>query len=204
MKRQADEYRKSFLEELAEAQSAAGNGQKEAILRKLIILEYQRATFRKIKQILGKFRQGITAVEAPNAQGVWELQTNKEQIEFSCIEENKRRFTQACEIAPMLADQINILVWTATEPTAKEILKDGVTSNQELHPYIQNMAKYFQNPSSINQISRKRQLSEEEYRYMWKKVESIHPQGSGIHFGHFKYHERDNYQRRNIDICGKK
>jgi hypothetical protein len=95
LKKEADMKRNLFLEELAEAQALEGNYKKEAILRKLILIENQRAMFRKIKMILGKCRQGISAIESPNELGIWELQTEKERIEYGCIEENIRRFTQA-------------------------------------------------------------------------------------------------------------
>jgi hypothetical protein len=74
--------------------------------------EHQRLTFRRMKSLLGKFRQGVTALEILTDLG-WEITTKKEEIETGCIKENIKRFTQAQSTPPMSTDQIQLLGWKA-------------------------------------------------------------------------------------------
>jgi hypothetical protein len=64
---------------------------------------------RSIKGVLAKYRQGVTAVEAPDDDGSWKIRTTKQEIEAGCIEENIRRFTQAYNTPPLQPQQIELL-----------------------------------------------------------------------------------------------
>jgi hypothetical protein len=141
---------------LAEAQSINGHIRKEKILRQLIILEHQRAMLRKIKFVLGKVRQGVTAIESPNQLGDWELQTTKELIEIGCINENKRRFTQANGTPPVHQDQVELIGWMADTPVATEILMKGSSDSTNLHPSIRKMTKYFEMPENLSSFENTR------------------------------------------------
>jgi hypothetical protein len=118
-------------------------------------LEQQRSMFRKIKYILGEIRQGVTSIEAPDANGNWILQTNKDKIEEGCIEENKRRFTQSSQTPPLKDKQVEILGWTANTATSKEIIELGTTTNTDLHPLICNIVEYYKRPTNLQPITKK-------------------------------------------------
>jgi hypothetical protein len=77
LKKTAKQKRWNFIEHLAEIKALEGNNKKERILKQLILHESQRSTSRNIKGVLGKYRQGVTAIEVPVANGEWELRTKK-------------------------------------------------------------------------------------------------------------------------------
>jgi Reverse transcriptase (RNA-dependent DNA polymerase) len=199
-KKQADAKRQSFLEQLAETKADEGNFRKEKILRQLIQLEHQRSMFRKIKVALGKMRQGVTTIEAPDADGNWVLYINMDDIEKGCIEENKRRFTQASQTPPLQDKQIEILGWTANTATSQEILQTGTTDNQDLHPLIRNMIKYYKSPETIQHFTKKQTIPIEQYTHMWRRSREYTSTGvSTLHFGHFKASINDP-QLANFDL----
>jgi hypothetical protein len=140
VKNRAPEMRKLFLETLAEARAEEGGLTKETILKQMIQQENQRRTFRRIKWVLRRFRQKLTAIEVPVNDGQWEVRTSKEEIEQGCIDENVRRFSQANNTAPMQANQIELLGWKANTQYALDILQRNLPLNDELHPHIQLMA----------------------------------------------------------------
>ena len=88
---QSEVNRKSWLESLCEAKEEAGEGEKEAVYRKLIRIENQRRNARIIGRVNGKLRSGsVTSVVAPNTGGEWVEIVGKEEIELALLQENER------------------------------------------------------------------------------------------------------------------
>jgi hypothetical protein len=77
IKNQATSKRKIFLETLAEAKANEEDLSTENILKQMIQREELPAVFRKIKSVLGKFRQRVQAIETKNIDGEWELKQRR-------------------------------------------------------------------------------------------------------------------------------
>lgn len=95
IKKHASLKRRNYLEEVAAAKSNQNNKKTATIVKTLLLHEQQREIGRRLQHIIGKFRSGVTCVEAPNQEGEWVQVTGKVPIEQACQEENVRRFTQA-------------------------------------------------------------------------------------------------------------
>jgi hypothetical protein len=188
IKQEAESHRYHFLENLADSLSEGKNERKKTILKQLIEQENQRLTFRKIKALLGRFRQGVTAMEILTDLG-WEITINKEEIEQACIKENIKRFSQALSTALMQPSQIELLGWTASSITSQRILEGKLLPEDEdrLHPDIRRMTPYYTTPKRIiDQGPILSTISEEEFTYYWKRSREFTSTGpSGLHFGHF-------------------
>jgi hypothetical protein len=94
-KKDAEKLRTLFLDQLAESKPEATNQSKTTILRQLQFHKTMRSMFRKIKYSIRDRRNGVTAVEAPNEDGVWDIVTDKDTIKKKCIAENIRRLNGA-------------------------------------------------------------------------------------------------------------
>jgi hypothetical protein len=183
LKSQADKLRTSFLEELALAIAAKGNGTKETILQQLRLHEEQRAVARKIKYTLGKQRSGVSEIEYLNASGQWEVTVEKEKIEEECIQDNIRRFTQANNSPSLRQNQITLLGWTANQEAAYQIMQGNTTSN-ELDPAILRLTPFLTKQPTMTPISTS--INRTEYDYYWKRCREYTSTGtSGLRFGHF-------------------
>ncbi len=187
LKSQAQTLRQGFLEDLAAAVSERGNGNKEKILKQLKMNESQRLLSRKIKFILGRQRQGVSAIEHQNHQGMWEISTDKRTIEEECVQENIRRFTQALDTPSLRSDQIDILGWTADTTTATAILKGAQDLPSHLDNSLQRLAPFLAYPKNMSPSTTfSDKISMEDYIYHWSKCREFTSTGvSGIHYGHF-------------------
>ena len=86
-----------FQTDLAAAKAKAGNITASKALEKIIRVEEQRATARRIQWMNGKTYKssGLTRAVAPDENDVWKEVNNKDNMEEALREENNRRFTQA-------------------------------------------------------------------------------------------------------------
>jgi hypothetical protein len=199
LKREAKEARVHFLESLADAIAIEEGRDSAKVLEQLQDRERLKEVTRKLKALKGQSRIRLTQVEVPldaepieNDDSRWRLTDIKEEIEQGCVDENIRRFTQANNTPSLLFDAISQLGWTASTELAANIL-EGNTTTTNLHPCIQRIVPFLQQPATIKErgdiITT---ISPEDYISSWRKTKEFTSSGkSGIHFGHLKASCRD-------------
>ena len=96
MKKKAELYRKSFLEERAGEAAAEGNTSLEKALKNIKEREKLKEVYKKIRFVLGKniTSKGISIVIGP-IDGVTKTHTAEKQIVQCCMNENKSKYSQA-------------------------------------------------------------------------------------------------------------
>ena len=113
--------------------------------------------------------------------------TTKEEIEAACLDENKRRFTQANNTtfaSDLITSQIDYL---ATNEISEFILK-GDCVDLPLNDLQTKLLQGMRTPKSILDSGELSPwITQEEWYHCWKRQNEDTSSGpSGLHFGHFK------------------
>jgi hypothetical protein len=201
------EKRLAWLEGLAEAlaleqlqdedlETARGERKlqqgKAKFVKMLMTREEQRRSARTIKRAwqAQNERQGLTMVIGPGPNGERVEFTEKEHIEGSLLQETKGRFNQSRDTAFMIPPLSNVVDPMGMNEFSNEILAGTATVPEEADIFARKLIEQLKRPDGVTQMDIG--LHVEEYRDGWRKVRENTASGmSGIHFGHFKTHEKD-------------
>ena len=185
IKEEHKEERKSFLEELAEATERMGKGKKASHLRQLTMREEQREMFRRLKYICKTTANlATTFVTITNSEGDKTDITEKEQMEETIINENRKKYHQSEKSCPFLKDPLLEDFGDYGEGYATEEVREGsYVTPEEIDEYTKEFLLVCAKKEDDELATFER--SAIEYKRSWnkmnEKISSIH-----LHFGHFK------------------
>ena len=192
-KKQAQEARTSFLEELADA-IAKEKGEKPAsVIKQLHTRERQREAARAIRRVHGKLSGSgsLSMVIAPDPEDhTRRMQcTTKKTIESACAKENQRRFWQASH-TPFVQQPLLAKVGKLNEGTgATEILEHGtitLDNPEDLDPGTKELIRQLQRPPGVRDLTLDDvEITPDRHIASWRKAKERTSSGDKImHFGH--------------------
>ena len=182
-RRNDNELRKSFLEELAQAKADKGNLKVATVLRNMHQLEATRRTFRRIRYSTKKGRSGTTKIHVQKRNRVKEV-TKKEEMEKYIVAENEKKFHQTEGRCPLLHGQLyKDLGAMGDGPRVCDVL-DGsyippAGTSPETVSWLQRMK--IKDPARLRTI----RTSILDFQRGWKLVKEQTASGE-LHMGHFK------------------
>jgi hypothetical protein len=188
-KKQAQLKRTSWLEELASARAIDGIRKVATEVRQLEQREKQRRNARLIRRANGRLRSGgISSVIAPVGENYdWVEVTDKKRIEQALLDENQRRFNQACDTPFMTHPLYNAVGPLGIGKGAQDILNGTFVFPAGTDPYAAKLIKQLQAPDCISSSEPLSvAITTEDHSSGWKRAKERTSSGpSGLHFGHF-------------------
>ena len=187
IKKESWKHRETFLDSLAKAVAATHNKTKEKVLQDLKRKESQRLSARRIKTMNRKLgsKQALLQTQFIDDDGNRITVIDKDGVEEACLNEAKKRFTQANE-TPFLQEPLRSeLGDKGFGPATEHILSGNYTPPEDTDQYAADLLKYMRKPPNIKQVSNV--LTTEEMQQGWaKQTEQTSAGPSGIHFGNMK------------------
>jgi hypothetical protein len=186
------------LEELAEEDVESREGaakldrRQRTIVKQLIAREEQRRSARVIRRTWQGLqeRTGITQVIGPNAEGGRTTFTEQAQVEDALLDENKGRFNQSRDTAFMQPPICNLVDPMGFNDFAQQILDGTAQVPEEADEFAKLLINHMKRAEGAQPMDIR--LDVEDYRTGWRSMRESTASGiSGIHFGHFKAHEKD-------------
>jgi hypothetical protein len=192
LERDASTHRQTELKTQLATVIDSGDKVKATRLRHIIRAENTKRMFKKLQNIRGYTKSGLTRLDIPadltdrNYQQCTEwitLDTPKD-IEKKLRERNQRHFGQAQGTFPTIPPFAEWVNWSASTHTS-ELLLEGSFSNDDLSSLEQDLLKYMEAKTSLDSISDGIDRSEWEGKICaWNENTSTSP--SGFHLGHSK------------------
>ena len=182
-KKEAASLRRSFLDYLATALEQDGQGKKANIIKNLIKIEEQRATYRRLAVLSKKCNDNLSTttvlVTLPSGRKV-EI-SEKQEMENAIIAENTKKYHQCENSCPFLTSPLTEVFGSFGETSASTQVMNGtfvapVTENPLTQLFIDTCEK------SNHTTSMKR--TPDEFKRSWKAMKEKTGTHS-IHFGHF-------------------
>ena len=123
----AYEKRQEHLETLVQKYIITGENDKIKIVKRIQKAEATKRCYKKLRWILRPPKPGVTFVEQQNEEGKIKTIYNRQQLEQTILERNRKHFNQ-CAGSPFTTEPLRQLNWAADSPFAEEILKGHQTS----------------------------------------------------------------------------
>jgi hypothetical protein len=194
-KKQAQLKRISWLEELASARAIDGNRKVATEVRQLEQREKQRCDAQMIRRANGRLRSGgISSVIAPVGENYdWVEVTDKKGIEQALLDENQRRFNQACDTPFMTHPLYNAVGPLRIGKGAQDILNGTFVIPAGTDPYAAKLIMQLKAPDCISSSEPLSvAITTEDHSSGWKRAKERTSSGpSGLQFGHFITSTRD-------------
>jgi hypothetical protein len=199
--KQSTEKRLCWLEGLAEAMALNELTEEEVdtqegaekverrqrtIVKQLLAREEQRRSARIIRQTWTGIQEqsGLTKVIGPTSSGERATFTEQEDVEQSLLDETQGRFNQSSATAFMQPPMCNLVDPMGMNEYAQAILEG------EADEYAKILIHHMKRAEGAQTMDIS--LHVEEYRDGWRTMRENTASGiSGLHFGHFKAHEKD-------------
>jgi len=171
-KGEATSLRQTHLENLAEAMSERGAGDKEKVIYSLIAREKQRASARRIRYLRGKQRSGgTTMVIVTDADGNQIDITDRAGLESAILRNNQEKFTQSVNTPFYSFPLKHEFGFQGVTAATQTILAGVYDSNYPLDQYILDVFQQWEMPNSIKEIRPPAMnISLESYRRFWKRA----------------------------------
>lgn len=185
-RKNASEYRATWLEELASARAAIGNTSAAQELRNMLMRERQRHDARQIKYaISNQERRGLQSIEVLKSDGQWQELSAKQDIEHALLQELEGRFNQAAATPFATEPLLSYAGPVGESQGAQEILR-GVSVLRGLDPWAEKFLPFLEQVVPTQPIG---EVSDAEYVASWKRVNERTSAGSsGITIPHLKAH----------------
>jgi hypothetical protein len=166
-RRNASEYRATWIEGLAAARANIGNVSAAQELRNMLMRERQRSDARQIKQVLSnQDRRGLHSIEVLNKDGLWQELSTQTDIEQALLEELAARFNQASS-TPFCKEPLLSYVGPLGELSgARDILR-GTASLKSLDSWADKLLPFLAQAAETQPIV---DQSDAEYVASWKRV----------------------------------
>ena len=185
LKKQHDKLRESFLDELAEAWASKGKGKKATIVKNLLAIESQRATFRKIAAINQKTQDLSTKFVSVTSSKGTRIISEKRAMETAIINENKDKYHQTEETCPFMDDPLLTHFGEMGLGEYTElVLKGEYTPPDAESEQTKTFLKLCKVPSDeliINPMTRSLDYFSNSWKAMKERTAS-----RTVHFGHFR------------------
>ena len=155
---------------MIQAQAEAQNTTRSKLWKKVKRTEQSRNMARRVKTALGKqaVHNGLSQVTAPrsNDDSTRVTYNSKEDLEKACLEEARRRFTQAAA-TPMLQPPMIDLVGLADmdKPAFQQILDGNFECPETCDPYLKKLIPYLRKPDNIPEMNMRTYT---EYKRSWE------------------------------------
>jgi len=180
--------RETWLESLAEAQSAETGGDPAKRLRHLIRTEEQRLHARQIRRVNNTARGtgGLAAVTVAHPDGTLSHYSDKANMEAACLEEARARFTQAND-TPFLTEPLlpELGLLNCEDPPFDAIANGQYQAPAGTGPGAQLLLQHLKRPMEVPDCPL--ELMAEGHKEGWiKSKERTASSLSGAHFGHYK------------------
>ena len=180
----------SFINDLAAAKAKSGKVTAPNVLKQTQLNERQRASWSKIYRMDGTARTGVglTKVLSLDKNGQLIERTTREDLEYACLKENKRRFTQDKGTPLITRPFFEALGLLGKRKFADTNMKRTYRLPPGVDPAIQTVLDSLKADKNITICKQPSPITCEEYKSGWKNVkERTSSSPSGLHVGHWKY-----------------
>jgi hypothetical protein len=190
-KRNALEYRETWLEGVASARAETGNLSAAQEMRNLLLREKQRSDARQIKYaISSQERRGLHSIEIQNSDGQWQELSAKSDIEEALFRELAARFNQASS-TPFAVEPLLSSVGRYGELQGAQDILRGSSKLSNLDYWAAQLLPFLKQILPTKPVS---SPSDNEYVASWKRVNERTSAGpSGITIPHLKAHTTSSY-----------
>ena len=167
--KKAPELRETFKETLDEAMANHNNTTIEIERRKRKAIEKQKEAGRALSRLKRKDKPKASKVFITTEQGRLECST-KQSIEWACMKENRKRFTQSHSTPPMESDVTERIGFYAESKAADRILDATEDLEWVKDPYLKMVMEELRKPEIVNQVGDiSPEISLEEHIKGWEK-----------------------------------
>jgi hypothetical protein len=193
-RKNASEYRATWIEELAAARADAGNLSAAQELRNMLMRERQRSDARQIRNAIANTdRRGLHSIEVLDSNGQWRELSAQKDIEQALFRELAERFNQASSTPFATEPLLSYSGHLGELQGSQEILRGGV-SLLNIDHWANTLLPFLQQEIPTQPVI---ELSDEEYAASWKRVNERTSAGpSGITIPHLKAHTLSPYLTR--------
>ena len=181
--------RVSFINDLATAKAKVGKITASNALKQIQVNEEQRASWSRIHRMDGTARIGVglTKVLSLDENGNLVERLTREDLEYACLQENVRRFTQTKGTPLTIGPLLEALGLLGKGEFADAIMKGTYRLPPGVDPAIQTVLDSLKADKNITICKQPSPITCEEYKSGWKNVkERTSSSPSGLHVGHWK------------------
>lgn len=188
MKQMDDTLRESWLSELAAAKAKENGGDHFTYYNNMLLRERQRRAARRLRYIRQKGHAGgLAMVQTQDDDGEVHTFTDKEDIERTCLQENKEKFNQTKDTPCMMSPLKEELGFLGTSEACQQILDGTYRVPQGTDPYTEAYFNELVRPIIDPATAPASTISTTTFKEGWSKMNEFISSGlSGIHFGHMK------------------
>lgn len=192
MKGKAREMRDTHLEYLAEAMAQAKQTKTASILKCLSEQEKIRESYRRIKAAtkVSAVREGLHTVNAPDGFGARMDCTTKQEVENACLNENARRFREACDTPFLVEPLLRDFGPTGDTQAADKVLEGTYHPPDSIPEATKKFLANLKLPEGIPE-GRESSIPTSGWIEGWKKTKE-QTSSSGRHYGHWKAQAQHN------------
>jgi hypothetical protein len=184
-KRNALEYRETWIEGVASARAETGNLSAAQEMRNMLLREKQRSDARQIKYVISsQERRGLHSIEIPTPDGNWQELSTQKDIEEALFQELAVRFNQAAS-TPFAVEPLLSSVGRFGELQGARDILVGKTL-QDVDYWAAQLLPFLEQVLPTQPVV---PPSDAEYVTSWKRVNERTSAGpSGITIPHLKAH----------------